>query len=189
MYLLEKQSLQKIQVGVVKNMISFNFKSFVILNIYVLIIVDLALLIAVYFTIIKDKIKTKRYYKASIYLTPKVLNFIETEDNLSEIENLVKQDFFKTVITDIMVDYTEKNSTNISELFIKLRLDTCLIKKLHRVTNISDLRKLASMRVENAYDILLELAVSDKLDISFMSFLGLALIDLPKDKKETAIKR
>ena len=50
-------------------------------------------------------------------------------------------------LIDIMVDYSEKNDLDISEKFIKLKLDIILIKKNQRKVRIVYLRKLAFMRV------------------------------------------
>lgn len=170
-------------------MFSNNIKSFIILNIYFLIVVDLALLIAIYYEIIMDKVKTKRYKKALTNLKSKVLTYIEKGDKLLEVEKALKSDFIKNVVIDIMVEYSENNNVDISEKFIKLKLDATLIKKIHRRASIVYVRKLAFMRASTAYDTLLELTESEDLDISYMSFFALSLIDLPKDKKEVAVKK
>jgi len=170
-------------------MFSNNMKSFIILNIYFLIIVNIALLLAIYYQITMDKVKIKRYGKILIDLKPKVLAYIENEDKLLEVEKSLKTYFIKSVVIDIMVDYSESSNVDISKKFIKLKLDTILIKKIQRKASIVYVRKLAFMRVEGAYDTLLELTDSEDLDISYMSFFALSLIDLPDDKKEIAIKK
>jgi HEAT repeat protein len=170
-------------------MFSNNIKSFIILNICLLIIVNIGLLLAIYYRIIMDKVKTKKYEKVSNYLKPKVLAYIENEDKLFDIESSLKTDFIKAVVIDIMVDYCENNNVDISEKFIKLKLHSILIKKIQRKASIVHVRKLAFMRVEAAYDTLLELTESKDLDIRYMSFFALSLIELPEEKKEIAIKK
>jgi hypothetical protein len=170
-------------------MFSNNIKSFILLNIYFLIIVDIFLILSIYFQIIKGKVKTKLYEKALIDLKPKVLTYIESGYKLFEIENLLKNDFTKNIVIDIMVEYSEKNDADLSEKFIILKLDSFLIDKLLKRVNIVYLKKLAFMRVETAYDILLKIAASEDLDICYMSFFALSLIRLSKEKKEIVIKK
>jgi hypothetical protein len=170
-------------------MFSNNIKSFIMLNIYLLIIVDIALLIAIYYEIIKDKVKNRKYEKVMNLLKPKVLAYIENEDNLPEAKKVLKDNFTKKVVIDIMVDYCEENNVDISKKFIALKLDTILIKKIQRNASIVYVKKLAFMRVETAYSTLLELTQEEDLDVSYMSFFGLSLIKLPKDKTEMAIKK
>jgi len=170
-------------------MFSNNIKSFIILNIYFLIIVDIFLIIAIYFQIIKGKIKTKLYEKALIELKPMILNFIEEDDKLFDLKKSLKNDFTKNVAIDIMVDYSEEKDMDLSEKFIKLELDDYLINKLSRRVNITYLKKLTFMRVETAYTTLLRVSESEDLDICYMSFFALSLIKLSKEKKEIAIKK
>lgn len=170
-------------------MFSNNIKSFIMLNIYLLIIVDIALLLAIYYEIIKDKVKNRKYEKVMDLLKPKILAYIENEDNLPEVEKALKGNFTKKVAIEIMVDYSEENNIDISSKFIVLKLDTILIKKIKRSASIVYVKKLAFMRVETAYPTLLELSQSEDLDISYMSFFGLSLIKLQEDKTEVAIKK
>ena len=170
-------------------MFSSNIKSFIILNIYLLVIVNVGLVLAIYYEIIKEKVKDYKYEKVMKLLKPKVLAYIENEDNLPELERTLKGDFSKNVVTDIMVDYCEENNVDMSEKFMVLKLDIMLIEKIRKKDSIVYLRKLAFMRVETAYNTLIELSQSKDLDISYMSFFGLSLIKLPSDKAKIAIKR
>jgi len=170
-------------------MFSNNIKSFIILNIYILIIVDIFLLLAIYYEIIVDKIKTKLYEKVLINLKPKVLAYIKDEEQSLEVEKLLKSYFIKNVAIDIMVDYCEENNIDISEKFTELKLDFILIKKIKRKVRLFDLKRLIFMRAPSAYNTLLKLTLSEELDISYMSFFGLSLIQLPMDKTEIVIKR
>jgi hypothetical protein len=170
-------------------MFSNNIKSFIIINIYLLIIVDIILLIAIYYQIITGKHKNYRYEKALMRLKPKVLDYIENEDRLVEVQKTLKNRFIKSIVIDIMVEQSEKNNIDISKKFTKLKLDTFLIKKIKRRASIVYLRKLAFMRVKGAYYTFLKLTQSEDLDISYMSYFGLSLIKLPKGKTEIAIKK
>ena len=170
-------------------MFSNNIKSFIMMNIYFLIIVDIILLLAIYFVIIKDKVKTKKYEKSLKNLRPKVLAYIENEYKLSKLNKALEKDFDKNVAIDIMLEYSEKNDMNINEKFIYLHLDAFIIKKIKRKGSIDYIKKLAFMKVETGYDILLENASAKELEISYMSFFGLAMINMSIEKKEIAIKK
>lgn len=170
-------------------MFSNNIKSFILLNIYFLTVINIILLIAIYYQIIVGKVRTKKYKRSLNYLKPKVLAYIENEEELLEVQSLLKNSFTKNVVIDIMVDYCEETNIDISRKFIALKLHILLIKKIKRKVSIVYVRKIAFMRVETAYDTLIELAESEDLDISYMSFFALSLIDLPKEKTEIAIKK
>ena len=170
-------------------MFSNNIKSFIILNIYVLIIVNIVLLIAIYYEIINDKIKNKIREKVIIDLKPKVLAYIKDEHKVAEVEKSLKNNFRTNLVIDIMVDYCEENNVDISGKFTKLKLDFNLINRFQKKVRIDDLKRLVFMRVKTAYNILLELTLSEDLDISYMSFFGLSLIKLPMDKTEIIIKK
>jgi len=188
-------------------MFSNNIKSFIIINIYFLIVVDIALLLAIYYEIAKDKVKEHKYAKAMNLLKPTVLAYIENEDTplkvdaplevdtplevdrLLDVEKLLKNNFLKDVVIDIMVDYCEEKNVDLSEKFMLLKLDDILIKKIKRNPSIVYVRKLSFMRVETAYNTLIELTKSQDLDVRYISFFGLSLIKLPADKAEIAIKK
>jgi len=170
-------------------MFSNNIKSFIVLNIYVLIIVNTVLLLAIYYEILKDKVKTKLYEKVSVNLKPKVLSCIKNEQECLEIQKLINTNFKKSVVIDIMVEYCEENNADISEKFTGLKLDFILIKRIKRKVRIVDLKRLIFMRVPASYDVLLKLTLSEDLDISYMSFFGLSLIKLPMDKTEIVINK
>lgn len=188
-------------------MFSNNIKSFIMINIYFLVVVDIALLLAIYYEIAKDKVKEYKYGKAMNLLKPTVLAYIENEDKLLkadaplevetllevdtllEVEKLLKNNFLKDVVIDIMVDYCEEKNVDLSEKFMLLKLDDILIKKIKRNPSIVYVKKLSFMRVETAYNTLIELTKSEDLDVRYISFFGLSLIKLPSDKAEIAIKK
>lgn len=168
-------------------MFSNNIQSFIILTIYVLIIVNVLLLFAIYYEIIKDTLKRKHYAKASLLLKPEIIGYLENEEQKMAVEKLLTSHYLKLVAIDIMIDYADTHHVNLSEKFETLNFVSLLIKKLEKETDIVYLRKQALMRSEQAYDILMKLSQSDDLDISYMSFYGLSLIETQRDKKEAAI--
>ncbi|MBC3889371.1 hypothetical protein GH810_13735 [Acetobacterium paludosum] len=170
-------------------MFSNNMQSFIILNIYILIIVNVILLISVYYQIIKDKIKKKRYEKKSIYLKPMIIAFLNDENHEVQVKRELKNNYLKMIAIDIMVEYAEANHVNLSTQFVSLNLVDLVIKKLRKKLNIIYLKKLALMGSEQAYDILMDFAQSEDLDISYMSYFGLARINAQKDKKIAAIQQ
>lgn len=169
-------------------MFSNDMKSFIILNIYFLIVVDLFLLVSIYYVKISDIKKENKRKKQTLVIKPRVLAYIENEDRLCDVKKLMHSNFIKNVVIDIMLEYSQQNDKNISKKFNQLELDHTLITGLQRKVDLVSLRRLAFMRSETAYPILLQLAQSEDLDISYMSFFGLSLIDLTKEKKETVIK-
>ena len=169
-------------------MFSNDIKSFIILNIYLLIVVDVFLLVSIYYVIMKDLKKEYKRKKQTLIIKPRVLDYIENEDMLYDVKKLIHSHFIKNIVIDIMLDYSQENDKNISNKFSQLELDRTLINRLQSKVDLESLRKLSFMRSETAYPILLQLALSDDLDVSHMSFIGLSLIDLTWEKKETIIK-
>lgn len=168
-------------------MFSNNIQSFIILTIYILVIVNIFLLIAIYFEIIKDKLKISRYNKAALYLTPMITEYLNDEKKKRPVELALKNNYFKMVAIDIMENYAEANQLNLKTQYASLNLVDFIIKKLKKRLNIVYLKKLALMGSEKAYDILMDFAQSEDLDVSYMSFFGLSRLDVQKDKKITAI--
>ena len=168
-------------------MFSNNIQSFIILTIYVLIIANVLLLFAIYYEIIKDILKQKHHARASLLLTPEIIGYIENDSQKAAVEKLLTSHYLKMTAIDIMIDYGETHHVNLSEKFEALNFVSLLIKKLEKETDIVYLKKLALMRSEQAYDILMKLSQSDDLDKSYMSFFGLSLIETQSDKKEAAI--
>lgn len=168
-------------------MFSNNIQSFIILTIYVLIIANVLLLFAIYYEIIKATLKRKHYAKASLLLTPKIIGYIENDGQKADVEKLLTSHYLKMTAIDMMNDYGETHHVNLSEKFEALNFVSLLIKKLEKETDIVYLKKLALMRSEQAYDILMKLSQAEDLDISYMSFFGLSLIETQRDKKEAAI--
>jgi len=170
-------------------MFSNNIKSFIMINIYFLLITNIILLLAIYYQIVKDKIKSKRYEKVLHNLEPKILSFINNAYDISVLKKDLKKSFNKNVTIDIMLDYSEKNDLDINEKFIMLKLDTFLLEKIKKKSGIINIRKLAFMRTENAYDTLLEMILSEDLDIVYTSFFGLSLINISQEKKKVVIRK
>jgi len=170
-------------------MFSNNIKSFIILTIYILIIIDLGLLCAIYYQIIKDRIQTRKYKKTYTEFKPRVITCLEDEGKFFEVNRLLKSNFTKELVIDIMINYSENKHLDLSNKFIQLNLDTYLIKKILKRVDIVYLRKLAYMRVATAYDTLLKLAITEDLDISYMCFFALSMIELPELKKEIVINK
>lgn len=170
-------------------MFSNNIKSLIILNIYFLVVTDILLLLGIYYEIIKDKVKNKHYIRVLNDLKPKVLAYINNEDELVELNKSLKTYFKRNVAMDLMLEHSEKNNIDISNKFINLQLDSMLVKKIKRKVSYESLRKLAFMRVGSSYETLLKLAMSKDLNISYISFYGLSLIKLPSDKKELVITK
>jgi hypothetical protein len=171
-------------------MFSNDLKSFIILNIYFLLIIDFILVVSVYYVIIKGKRLEKKYKNQKAVLTPIVTRYIQNGGQTSEVKSAIKGDYRKEVAIDIMLDYSDQHSIDIGQIFAVLDLDQAMMDKLDRKLDIKHLRKLAFMRSEKAYPFLIKTAaMSDDFDLVYMCFIGLSMIALPKDKKENAIHR
>ncbi|WP_207655373.1 HEAT repeat domain-containing protein [Clostridium vincentii] len=164
-------------------------KSFIIINIYFLISINIILLFAIYYQTIKDEVKNKWYEKVISNLKPKVLDYIENEYKGAKLKEILKKDFCKNKAIDIMLDYSEKNDLDINKKFTDLDLDSFIIKKIQKKVSIVYVRKLAFMKVETAYNRLLETSSSQDLDISYMSFIGLSMMNISLQKKIIVIRK
>lgn len=170
-------------------MFSNTIKSFIILNIYFLIAVNVLMIIAIYLSVGKDRLKEKKYEKAIHRLKPIVMGYIEDDNKISEVKKAKKNDFDSSVVIDIMVEYSELHDADISSKFEALDLDKFIIRKIQRRESIVHIRKLAFMRVKSSYNVFLKLADSDDMDIRYMSLFALSLIRLPRAEKKIVIKK
>ncbi len=170
-------------------MFSNTIKSFIILNIYFLIAVNVLMIITIYLSVGKDRLKEKKYEKAIHRLKPIVMGYIEDDKKISEVKKAKKNDFDSSVVIDIMVEYSELHDADISSKFEALDLDKFIIRKIQRRKSIVYIRKLAFMRVKSSYNVFLKLADSDDMDIRYMSPFALSLIRLPRAEKKIVIKK
>jgi hypothetical protein len=163
-------------------------QTLVILNIIVLLFIIVLILIVIYYQTIRDQMYLKKYQTTTDEIKPMVLKTVENRFYLPELQSLLNTRFKRTVAMNILIEYSEKRDVDLSILFIQLKMDMPLIQKLSKRTNMKHLKKLVLMRVNSAYDILHKLASSENLDISYISYFGLALMDLPMDQKEQVIQ-
>jgi hypothetical protein len=170
-------------------MFSSNIKSFIILNIYLLVFVNILLVFSIYYQIVKEKIRTKRYKSEYKVLSQIINEFINGREGQYEVEKLLNSDLSKNVAIDIMTDYAQKNEVDISQKYMQLKLDDYLIVKLRANLDITYLKKLAFIGVETAYDLLMKFADSKDLDICYTSFFALSNIKLTDEKKEIVINK
>ena len=169
-------------------MFSSNLKSFIMMNIYLLIIIDIVMILLIYFILFKSKRMDKKYKAQKVAISDQIIQYIQTGDRIEEVKKAIKDNFRKQVAIDIMIEYSEKNEVDISEKFIELELDNAMIQKLQQKMDIKYLRKLAFMRSRRAYSFLMKTALSDDFDLSYLCFIGLSMIELPNRKKEEAIQ-
>ena len=169
-------------------MFSNNLQSFIILYIYILVLVNILLLGAIYLEIIKDKLKKRHYLRTASYLYPLIIASLDDQKKQQQVVGLLKTNYLKMVAIDIIEEYAEENHRDLSAQFESLGLVSFIIKKLKKRPGISDLKKLALMGSQQGYVIFMDLAKSNDLDISYMSFYGLSRMAVPTDKKIAAIQ-
>lgn len=164
-----------------------NSMSFVILNIYVLTMINLLLLAAIYYLVLKDIIYKKRYNKAETKIKPFVILYIKDEKNKDKLLQNVKGKFSREVVIDILIEYSRENDVDLSSKFESLGYDELLIKKAKNDLNPSIIKKLAYMRSPKSFQVLKEGIKSKDFDIEYMSFYALSLIKLDDENKKFLI--
>lgn len=164
-------------------MFSNNMQNFILINIYVLLVVNVGILIVIFYQIIKTKIVEKRNRKITAEISSLISKYIKEAGDLIELKAVINSSYRKMFAIDILNEYLEKDNENISEIIKELKLDLFLINKIKRSQNLKYLRKLAFMKVPSAYEVLLQYSNSEDLDIKYTCYFGLAMLNVEKDKK------
>jgi hypothetical protein len=170
-------------------MISNNIKSFILINIYLLIIINSILLIAIYYKLIKTRAIKNLYEKTLQELTPDIYKSLAVRGNIPMLKEKIKSSFKKRAAIDILDEYSENNDADISEIVKELELDSFLINKIKRRPNIKYLKKLSFMRVDSAYEILLKNSDSEDMDIRYTSYFGLSMLKVDDEKENYIIQK
>lgn len=76
-------------------MISNNIKSFILINIYLLIIINSILLIAIYYKLIKTRAIKSLYEKTLQELTPDIYKSLAVRGNIPMLKDKIKSSFKK----------------------------------------------------------------------------------------------
>lgn len=167
-------------------MFSNNMISFIIINIYILIVVNILLIFSIYYIIIRKKIWNKKYNKAQGLLQDKVNTYIEN-GQAKVLRKYTKNKINKKVIFDMLVKYSRENDEDISNRFEYLNLDKDIIKRTVKKLNYEDIKNISYMRVRGAYEVLQKGIKSDNFDVRYMSFYAISLMSLDDRKKEIII--
>lgn len=170
-------------------MFSNNIQAFILFNIYVLIVVDIGILVTIYYLIVKTKLVQKRYSKARSELEPLICKYIQEHRNLRELKAKVNNSYRKVVAIDIINEYSENSDKDNSEIIKELKLDLFLINKINRKPNIKNLRKLAFMKISSSYEVLLKYTNSEDLDIKYTCYFGLVMLKVEIEKKHHIIHK
>lgn len=170
-------------------MISSDLKLFILINIYILIVVDILLIICVYFILIRSKYREQVYEIDKQKLRTVVQRFIEIGDNEAQIKSLLKTEWNQNLIIDIMIEYSNDTGVNISKKFSCLELDETMIDRLTTKLDMGYLRKLVFMESDKAYSFLMKTALDEDFNFSYLAFIGLSMIELPQEEKESAIQQ
>lgn len=161
---------------------SSTMMSFIVLNIYVLLLINGLLVSTIFFTVVKDKLKRYRYNKAYGKLQPIVLRFLQKGDNVRKIKTLTSKKYNFNVVLDIMVEYTKKNNIEIISKFETINSMEHLLKKAKQGIDLNLIRKFALIKSPKAYDILMEWSDSEDFEEKYPSFYALSLLKLEKNQ-------
>ncbi|MFL0246316.1 HEAT repeat domain-containing protein [Candidatus Clostridium stratigraminis] len=164
-------------------MFSNNMQAFILINIYVLFVINAFILIAIFYQIIKTKIVENRNSKIIAEISSLIFKHIEEAGDLLELKAVTNSTYRKMIAIDILIECSEKDNNDISEIIEELKLDLFLINKIKRSPNLKYLRKLAFMKVASAYEILLQYSNSEDLDIKYTCYFGLSMLNVEQDKK------
>ena len=168
-------------------MFSNNTQGFIILNIYVALIVDIIILINIYYQIIKTKIIQRRYMKTMNKLEPLICNNLKQHVKLRELKDRTNKDYKKMIAIDIINNYSENSDKENGIIIQTLELDTFLINKIKRKPSIKYFKRLAFMKVPSAYEVLLKYLNSEDIDIKYTCYFGLLMLDIDTEKKDYVI--
>lgn len=160
-----------------------NMEDFIHFNIYILIIVNIGILLAIYYEILKTKIIKYRIDKITSELEPLINSYLEGHDNLSIIKSKIHSNYKKNVAIDIINNISENKEKDISEIVMNLELDKFLIKTAKSNPNMFYLRKLAFLKSPSAYEILTKYSESTDMNIKYICYFGLTMMNVDHEKK------
>lgn len=160
---------------------TIDLQTFILSNIYVLLIVNIGLLLTIYIRIFKSRIREKMNNNIRAELSLAIAHYLVNR-NFNDLKLIVKNKNRKLIAIDIINEQSESTNDR-RELITKLELDTFLIHLTKRKENLNYLRKLAFMKVPTAYDVLLHHTHSSDIEVQYISFFGLLLMDIQNIRK------
>lgn len=166
-----------------------DIKDFVMINIYILLGVNFIIFSIIYYLIFKGKLSEKWYRKTKSRLKKHIYKYIKGETNIRRLRWRVNSSYKKMVAIDVINEYTEGFSKDGRAIIEKLKLDTFLIKKIKKNPDIKYFKKLALMRVSSSYDSLLKYTDSEELDIKYICYYGLSILNISKEKKYDVVMK
>lgn len=87
-------------------MFSSDLKSFIIMNIYLLIIIDIVLIFSIYFILFKSKRMERKYKAEKDAIATHVIQYIQTGKRVEAVKRTIKGNYRKQVAIDIMIKYS-----------------------------------------------------------------------------------
>ncbi|MEG0774738.1 HEAT repeat domain-containing protein [Clostridium sp.] len=170
-------------------MFSNNIMSFIMLNIYLLLIVNMIMLSVIFISISKDKLETYRYSEVYKSLKPLVLRYIKNGDNLRRVKTKSRGKYKFKILLDMMLEYAKDNNVEIIDRFERLECVDYLIKKGKRGVDLDIIKAFSIIKSPKAYEILMCWTSSEDFEEKYMSFYALSLLKLEEERIETVIDK
>ncbi|WP_350344020.1 HEAT repeat domain-containing protein [Proteinivorax tanatarense] len=156
-----------------------------------IIILSIANVIILFFTLFKffnDKLKYNRYVKAYQEMEPSVLAYVQKRRNLSrKLKGKIKDSYYKKIVLDILLDYSQENNKDISHVFEELDYHTYLINKGEKKLTFSIIKKLGITRSFYAYSILTTGTQDKNFEKCYACYYAISQLNLNQEQKEKVL--
>jgi hypothetical protein len=163
--------------------------SFIVLNIYLLLAVNMIMLSVIFISVSKDKLESYRYNKTYKSLKPLVHRHIEKGDNLRRIKTKSRGKYRFKIVLDMMLEYAKENNVEIIDKFESLGCVDYLIKKGKRGIDLDIIKAFSIIKSPKAYDTLICWTNSEDFEEKYMSFYALSLLRLEEDRIKNVIDK
>jgi hypothetical protein len=163
--------------------------SFIIINIYFLLLLNAVIVLFIVGKSILEKTKQGKIDKLSIELEPLIKDFVEKDKNGDILKNKIQKKYAVDVVMNLLIQYGDDNNKDVTPGFEKLGLYQRLIKKANNKLDIDTVKTLARIKSPKAYDILVSGIESENFELMYMSFYALSLIKLEEKKSEYILDR
>ena len=167
---------------------SNNIISFIMINIYILVPIDIILVLWIFYLVIRYKLYARKYSNMYNIMKPIVIEYINNNYLGRSLKNNRKK-FKYEIIMDIMLDYVKENNVNIYEKFEELGYVDYLINKDQKNITLKTIENLSFIKSPRAYNILRKGTKSNNFEIKYMSLYALSLIKLDNSKTERIINK
>ena len=165
------------------------FKSEVFLLVYAIIlaIVNLALIIAILYTVMRRKVRTGKRIK-TMNLIGKDLNIFLVTGDPGKLKKLITTKYRKKIALDMLIDHAERTGEDISDFLSNIGFDHHIKKKSRFFVSYLDIRYLSYLRASDSYDTLMRVTHSGNQSKRYLSFYALSHLSLDREKIESVLE-